>query len=199
MDHNSSSLPLISIINHKILESADLKYMLKEQAGVISAIAEEICATFRRENKIMLCGNGGSAADAQHIAAELAGKFYVDRKPLPAIALTTNTSVLTALANDYAYEEVFSRQVRALAKNGDMVIGISTSGNSANVISALEEAKKCGAMAVAFTGTGGRLKDIADICLTVSSEDTPRVQEAHITAGHIICYLVEKMLFGGLK
>lgn len=198
MDFSGNNTSLIEIIDSKIQDSASLKLMLKGQSEVISDIAIEIAEAFSRGNKVLLCGNGGSAADAQHIAAELAGKFYRDREPLPAIALTVNTSVLTAIANDYSYKEVFVRQVRAMVKGGDIVVGISTSGSSDNVILALEEAKKCGARTVAFTGSGGKLKSVADLCLTVYSADTPRIQEAHITAGHIICYLVEEMLFGGL-
>lgn len=184
------------IISNQVDDSVKLKTGLKNQKDIILEIAVEITSAVARGNKVLLCGNGGSAADAQHIAAELAGKFCRDRKPLPAIALTTNTSVMTALANDYGYEETFARQVLALAKNGDIVIGLSTSGNSTNVVLALEEAKKCGAITVAFTGTGGLIKNFADICLTVASKDTPRIQETHITAGHIICYLVEEILFG---
>jgi D-sedoheptulose 7-phosphate isomerase len=186
----------LSLINNQIEESFKVKEALRERAETILTIAAELAATFRQGNKVLLCGNGGSAADAQHIAAELAGKFKLDRSPLPAVALTTNTSVLTALANDFGYNEVFSRQVRALAAPGDVVIGISTSGNSPNIILALEEAKAKRALAVAFTGSGGSLKEAADLCLYVPSEDTPRIQEAHITAGHIICALVEEELFG---
>ena len=148
---------------------------------------------------MLLFGNGGSAADAQHIACELGGKFYLDRAPLPVIALTTNTSSLTAIGNDYSYEEIFARQVRGLAKQGDIVVGISTSGNSPNVLRGIEEAKQLGAITVAFTGQGGRLKELAEYVLSVPSSDTPRIQEAHITAGHIICYLVEDTLFGNKK
>lgn len=197
MDNTYDTALLVETVNEKIQESVDVKLMLKEQAEIIAGIASELAAALKAGNKVLLCGNGGSAADAQHIAAELAGKYYRDREPLNAIALTTNSSVITALANDYSYGEIFARQVRAMARQGDMVIGISTSGNSANVILALEEAQKCGARTVAFTGNGGKLKEIADLCLAVASSDTPRIQEAHITAGHIICYLVEEMLFGG--
>jgi D-sedoheptulose 7-phosphate isomerase len=136
------------------------------------------------------------SADAQHIAGELAGKFYLDRDPLPAIALTTNTSSLTAIANDYGYDQVFARQLRGLVNKGDIVIGISTSGSSPNVTIAMEEAKRHGAIIIAFTGQGGKLKEIAEYVLSIPSTDTPRIQEAHITAGHIIAYLVEEALFG---
>jgi len=163
------------------------------------AMADLLVDAFRKGNKVLLFGNGGSAADAQHIACELAGKFYLDRAPLPAIALTTNTSSLTAIANDYSYEEVFVRQVKGLVKQGDVVIGISTSGNSPNVLRGIEEAKRLGATTIALIGRGGRLKKSADYVLSVPSDDTPRIQEAHITAGHIICYLVEQALFGNRK
>jgi D-sedoheptulose 7-phosphate isomerase len=158
-------------------------------------IAKVIINAFRGGKKVLLFGNGGSAADAQHIACELAGKFYLDRSPLPAIALTTNTSSLTAIANDYGYDMVFLRQLQKLVQGGDVVIGISTSGSSPNVVAAIGEARRCGAITVAFTGQGGELKDCADHVISVPSRDTPRIQEAHITAGHIICYLVERELF----
>lgn len=186
-------------IARQIEESAELKIALKAQTGLLIKIAEQITQAFRKGNKVILFGNGGSAADAQHIASELAGKFYLDRDPLPAIALTANTSSLTAIANDYSFETVFSRQVRGLAKKGDIVIGISTSGNSPNVLRGVEEAKRLGASTVAFTGQGGKLKKLADYALLIPSTDTPRIQEAHITAGHIVCYLVEESLFGSEK
>jgi len=179
----------------QIEESARLKECLREQAGKLMTIADQLTEAFRRGNKVLLCGNGGSAADAQHIASELAGKFYFDRDPLPAIALNTNTSSLTAIANDYSFEDVFARQVRGLVKKGDVVIGISTSGASKNVILALEEAKRRGAVTIAFAGQEGPLNKLADYVLAVPSRDTPRIQETHITAGHIICCLVEEALF----
>jgi len=160
-------------------------------------IAEQVTLALGKGNKVLIFGNGGSAADAQHIAAELVGRFCKERMPLPAIALTTNTSSLTAIANDYGYEELFARQVKGLAKEGDIVIGISTSGNSANVIRGIEQAKALKVVTIAFTGSGGNLSGLADYELAIPSTDTPRIQEAHITAGHIICYLVEEALFGG--
>ena len=183
-------------IAKQIEDSIQLKKYLQKEAKDLVAIANLLVDAFQKGNKALLFGNGGSAADAQHIACELAGKFYLDRPPLPAIALTTNTSSLTAIGNDYSYEEIFARQVRGLAKQGDVVVGISTSGNSPNVIRGIEEAKRFGATTIAFTGRGGRLKELADHVLCVPSVDTPRIQEAHITAGHIICYLVEQALFG---
>jgi len=184
-------------IKNQIEESIRLKEYLATRVEVLMSMANELARGFRSGNKVLLFGNGGSAADAQHIASELAGRFYRDREPLPAIALTTNTSSLTAIANDYNYETVFVRQLQGLVKKGDVVIGISTSGNSPNVLLAIEEAKHCGAVTIAFTGKGGKLKELVDHALSIPSEDTPRIQEAHITAGHIICYLVEEILFGG--
>lgn len=183
-------------IKSQIEESIRLNKYLATEVEILMSIADKLVSGFRRGNKVLLFGNGGSAADAQHIASELAGRFYRDREPLPAIALTTNTSSLTAIANDYGYEMVFVRQLQGLVKKGDVVIGISTSGNSPNVLLAIEEAKRCSAVAIAFTGKGGKLRELADYTLSIPSEDTPRIQEAHITAGHIICYLVEEELFG---
>lgn len=162
----------------------------------ISNAAEIIIHVLKNGNKIFFCGNGGSAADAQHLAAELLGKFYIDREPLPAIALTTNTSVLTAIGNDYSYDEIFVRQLKGLGISGDVLVGISTSGNSKNVIKAMEYAKKAGIKTIALTGkTGGIMKEYADVLLNVPSTDTPRIQEAHILIGHIICEIVEEQLF----
>jgi len=183
----------------QIEDSIELKKYLRQETKNLVAMADLLVDAFRKGNKVLLFGNGGSAADAQHIACELAGKFYLDRDPLPAIALTTNTSSLTAIANDYSYEEVFGRQVKGLVKQGDVVIGISTSGNSPNVLRGIEEAKRLGVTTIAFTGRGGRLSELADYVLSIPSGDTPRIQEAHITAGHIICYLVEQALFGNRK
>lgn len=180
----------------QIEQSIRLKRHLRGKVQTLIAIADQLVAALRKGNKVLLFGNGGSAADAQHIACELAGRFYKDRDPLPAIALTTNTSSLTAIANDYGYETIFVRQLRGLVREGDVVIGISTSGGSPNVLLAIEEAKRRGAITVAFTGEGGELGDLADHVLSFPSRDTPRIQEAHITAGHIICFLVEEGLFG---
>jgi D-sedoheptulose 7-phosphate isomerase len=169
-----------------------------ETLKLIGEIAELIVKAYRNGKKVILFGNGGSAADAQHIAAELMGKYYLERDPLPAIALTVNTSSLTALGNDYSFGLIFARQLEALGEAGDVVIGISTSGDSENVIRALEVAKGKGLMTVGFTGRdGGRLKnDVVHYCLNIPSEDTPRIQEGHITMGHIICEIVERELFG---
>jgi len=148
--------------------------------------------TLKNGSKILLCGNGGSAADAQHIAAELTGRYKTERRGLPAIALTTDTSALTAIGNDYGYEKVFDRQVEALANKGDLLIGISTSGNSANIISALSTAKELGCNTVGFSGRdGGEMNKVCDINLVVPSNDTPRIQEMHILFGHTLCQIVD--------
>jgi D-sedoheptulose 7-phosphate isomerase len=184
------------IIRAQFEESLYLIKYLQSETGLLTNIADEMARAFRSGKKVLLCGNGGSAADAQHIAAELTGKFYYNRKPLPAVALTVNTSILTAIANDFGYDQVFSRQVQSLVNQGDVVIGISTSGNSRNVILALQEARQLGAIIVALSGRGGSLRQTADYALCIPSEDTPRIQEAHIACGHMICYLVEEALFG---
>jgi D-sedoheptulose 7-phosphate isomerase len=180
----------------QIEESMQLRESLQAEAKTVVAISDQLVQALRRGNKVLLFGNGGSAADAQHIACELAGRFSRDREPLPAIALSTNTSSLTAIANDYGYEAVFARQLRGLVKKGDIVIGISTSGNSPNVLLAIEEANRRGAVTIALTGQGGKLKELAHYVVAVPSTSTPRIQEAHITIGHIICHLVEEELFG---
>jgi D-sedoheptulose 7-phosphate isomerase len=173
------------------------KELQKTRVEVIARIAEVIVGAYRQGNKVLWFGNGGSAADAQHLACELVSRFYLERKALASIALTTNTSELTAIANDYDFDQVFARQVEALVNPGDIVIGISTSGNSQNVIEGIKEAKHLGAITVAFTGAaGGKLKGNVDFLLDVPSSVTPHIQESHIMIGHIICYLVEKELFG---
>jgi D-sedoheptulose 7-phosphate isomerase len=184
------------VISAKLKESADIKLQL--DTSVIKEIAEAIIDAYKNKKKVVLFGNGGSAADAQHIAAELVGKYKLIRDPLPALALSTNTSILTACGNDYGYETVFSKQVQAIVEKDDIVIGISTSGTSPNVLLAISAAKEKGAKTVGFTGadkTG--LGEAVNIWLGVPSKDTPRIQESHITAGHIICFLVENALFGG--
>jgi D-sedoheptulose 7-phosphate isomerase len=184
------------VVRYKLKESAETK--MKLDSKVIVKIADTIINAYRKKNKVVLFGNGGSAADAQHIAAELVGKYKMIRDPLPALALSVNTSILTACGNDYGYDTVFLKQVQALVEKGDVVIGISTSGTSPNVVKAIKEAKKMGAITVGFTGEGKTgLGAIVDIWLSVPSKDTPRIQESHITAGHIICFLVENALFGG--
>ena len=190
-----SSMSKKAVVTQQIRESASLCTGLARQADAIVEIAEHITNAFRQGKKVLLFGNGGSAADAEHIACELAGKFTLFRDPLPAIALTTNTASLTAIGNDFGYEEVFARQLRGLVAKDDVVIGLSTSGASANVIKAIEEANRQGAISVAFTGAEGKLKGIAQHVLSIPSTDTPRIQEAHMLAGHIICGLVEQSLF----
>jgi len=187
-------------VKRQLEDGIRLKAYLQQNVQQLVTIANEIVKAFERGNYAYIFGNGGSAADAQHFAAELAGRFYMDRNPLPAIALTTNTSVLTAIANDYGYENIFIRQLSAMAKKGDVAIGIGVSGNSTNVVLALVEAKKRGLVTIGFTGSGGgKTAEIVDYLIAVPSKDTPRVQEAHTTIYHIVCYLVEKALFGNNK
>ena len=151
---------------------------------------------FRNDKKMLFCGNGGSASDAQHIAAELSGRFYSDRSPLYAEALHVNSSYMTAVANDYGYKETYARMVEASGRKGDVLVGISTSGNSPNVVKAMLNAKEIGMVTVGFTGSkGGKMKEICDIMIQVPSDDTPRIQEVHILVGHIICQLIEEEMF----
>ncbi len=173
-----------------ILDNPDFLFRIQQAA-------EMITDSLRSGGKIHFCGNGGSAADAQHLAAELSGRFYFDRPPLNAEALHCNTSYLTAVGNDYGYDLIFSRLLRGTAKAGDVIVGISTSGNSKNILKAFEAAKEMGVKIIAMTGeTGGTMKDYADILLNVPSTDTPRIQESHIMIGHIVCELVETAMFG---
>lgn len=170
--------------------------LIKAELDAIESAAQAVIAALKSEGKVIIFGNGGSAADSQHIAAELVGRFLKERKGLPAIALSTNTSILTAIANDYSYSRVFSRQLEALAEKNDVIIGISTSGKAENVIEAVELANKKGLATIALTGCdGGGLARAAKISIIVPSKSTPRIQEAHVTIGHIICQLVEEALF----
>jgi D-sedoheptulose 7-phosphate isomerase len=156
-----------------------------------------ITNAFRKGNRVFFCGNGGSAADAQHLAAEFSGRFYKDRKALPAEALHANSSYLTAVANDYGFEHVYARLIEGNASAGDVLVGLSTSGNSLNIIKAFETARNAGVTTIAFTGiTGGQMKSLSDHLINVPSSDTPRIQESHILIGHIICQLVEEEFFG---
>jgi len=182
------------MIQEIILESIRVKEgLLKDNVGQILEISEKIIAAFKKGGKLIIFGNGGSASDAQHIAAELVGRFKKDRPALPAIALTTNTSIITALANDFGYDIIFARQIEALAVKNDLALGISTSGKAKNVALGLKQAKKMGLLTIALTGSdGGDIVKIADISLVVSSPVTARIQEAHILIGHIICELVEE-------
>ena len=186
-------------IGDRLKESAKLKEAIaSSQVNAIRSIAELVINTYRNGGNVVLFGNGGSAADAQHIAAELVGKFLLKRQAFPAVALNTNTSIVTAIANDYGYDEVFSRQVEALVTDKDVVIGISTSGNSKSVVDAIALANRKGAKTIGLIGgDGGKLAKIAELTLIVPSDSTPRIQEAHITIGHIVCEIVEKELAEG--
>ena len=168
-----------------------------EFINIIESISNTIVDSLNNGNRIYFCGNGGSAADAQHLAAEFSGRFYTDRKALPAEALHCNTSYLTAVANDYSYDVVYARLIDGIGNTGDILIGLSTSGNSANIVKAFETAKEKGIITVGFTGTsGGVMKGLSDYLVNVPSTDTPRIQESHIMVGHIICQLVEEKYFG---
>ena len=186
-------------IQQIIEQSIKVKQELLNQSHVLESIQKSvdvIVDCYKHNGKVLFCGNGGSAADSQHLAAELSGRFYFDREPLYAEALHVNTSYLTAVANDYSFDMVFSRMVKASGNPSDVLVGISTSGNSQNIINAMLEAKNKGMYTIAMTGsTGGKMKDIADILINVPSTDTPRIQEAHIMIGHIICEEVESTLF----
>lgn len=162
----------------------------------LQSIANQMISTFKLGGQVLFCGNGGSAADAQHLSAELTGRYLLNRPPLNAEALHVNTSFLTAVANDFSYNDIYARLIEAKGKKGDILIAISTSGNSENIIQAILAAKKCNMICVGFTGQeGGKMKDICDFLLAVPSKDTPRIQEVHILLGHIICEIVEKEMF----
>lgn len=189
---------MISIENI-IKDSIDVKQLILSDKALIKRIhdAAELCVdSLKKGGKIHFCGNGGSASDAQHLAAELSGRFYYDRAPLNAEALHVNTSYLTAVANDYSFEMVYARMLQASAKKGDVLIGISTSGNSANILKAFEKAKEMGVMTIGMTGeTGGKMANSCDILLNVPCRCTPRIQESHIMIGHIICEIIESTIF----
>lgn len=184
-----------------IKSSIDTKqkiYVDEAMIDLLQQIAKATAQSLKNGNKALFCGNGGSAADAQHIAAELSGRFYTDRDPLPAEALHVNSSYMTAVANDYSFDVVYSRMIKGIARKGDVLFAISTSGNSKNIINALEEGKKAGMITIGLTGeSGGKMRDICDYILRVPSNDTPRIQESHIMFGHIICQLIEEELFTG--
>lgn len=189
----------IERIKSIIQSSIDVKESILQEDSLIQALsdtADFITQTFQKKNKVLLCGNGGSAADAQHLAAEFTGRFYKDREPLFAEALHVNTSYLTAVANDYSFDEVYSRLIKAKGNAGDVLIAISTSGNSSNIIKAAQQAQAQQLKVIGFTGaSGGLLKDSCDWLINVPSTDTPRIQEAHILVGHILCELVERSIF----
>ena len=186
-------------IKESITESVAVKQRIlydDHLIEVIKDVAETCTKAFCNGNKVLFCGNGGSAADAQHLAAEFSGRFYYDRAPLPSEALHVNTSYLTAVANDYSFDEVYARILKGLGKEGDILIAISTSGNSKNILRALEEAHALGMITVGLTGeSGGKMRDHCDFLINVPSSDTPRIQESHIMIGHIICEFVESSIF----
>ncbi|KAA2243015.1 D-sedoheptulose 7-phosphate isomerase [Chitinophaga agrisoli] len=192
-------MSLIEKISNTIQESIKVKQAIIGDAallGTIQQVAEAITKSLQDNKKILFCGNGGSAADAQHLAAEFSGRFYKDRTPLYAEALHCNTSYMTAVGNDYGYEQVYARILRGIGQPGDVLVGISTSGNSQNILEAYKVAKDKGMIIISMTGqTGGKMKDDSNYLINIPSTDTPRIQESHITVGHIICEIVENNLF----
>lgn len=189
-------LPTIERIIQASIDTKQKVLNNKELLQTVEKVVPLIATAFRNGNKVLFCGNGGSAADAQHLAAEFSGRFYTDRDALPAEALHCNTSYMTAVANDYSYDVVYSRIVKGTGRPGDVLIGLSTSGNSVNIVKAMEQAREKGMITIAFTGeSGGKMKDCCDYLINVPSTDTPRIQECHITIGHVICQLVEAALF----
>lgn len=185
----------------KSLEEISYNFIqLKTQAETINQIAKALIDSLSKGHKVIFCGNGGSAADSQHLAAELMGRYKIDRNPMAAVSLTVDTSALTAIGNDYGYEKIFSRQLRGIGKEGDVLVGISTSGNSKNILDAFKIANKMRITTIAFTGSkGGSMKDLANICLCVPSNITNNIQEMHIACGHLICGIVESYFFGKNK
>lgn len=190
----------ISAIKNIIEGSIDVKKQLlsdEVMLNQINTVTNAITEAFKNGNSVYFAGNGGSAADAQHLAAEFSGRFYKDRKALPSDALHCNTSYLTAVANDYSFDVIYARLLEGLAKPGDVLVGISTSGNSANIVKAFEMAKTIGVVTIGFTGaSGGKMKELSDYLINIPSNTTPRIQESHILVGHIICELVEIQIFG---
>jgi D-sedoheptulose 7-phosphate isomerase len=190
----------MDFIRKQIEESLKVKNLLLDDMNYLQAIktaARLCCKALSNDKKIIFVGNGGSAADAQHLAGELVNRFGFERPGLSAIALTTDTSVITSISNDYGFEKLFSRQVQALGKKGDVLLAISTSGNSANILEGIKEARSAGITTIGLTGrSGGEMSQLCDLCLKVPSDDTPRIQEAHILTGHIICSMIENSLFG---
>jgi D-sedoheptulose 7-phosphate isomerase len=186
-------------IKNIIAESIQVKNQILADDKLLQTVKDCVyilVTAFKNGNKVLFCGNGGSASDAQHLAAEFSGRFYTDRDALPAEALHCNTSYITAVGNDYGYDVIYSRLIKGIGNKGDVLIGLSTSGKSKNIIKAFETAKEKGMITIAFTGsTGGKLKPLADHLINVPSDDTPRIQESHITLGHIICQLVEEQYF----
>lgn len=199
MEAKDNSAALCSLLRNRIGRSIELKEVLLNDDnfhGLVVQVAMRIVKSLGLGGKVFFFGNGGSAADAQHLAAEFTGRFLKERRALPALALSVNSSSLTAIGNDYGFDLVFARQLEALGKEGDVAVGISTSGNSSNVIRALEAAKSKSIFSVALTGkSGGKLKNVADCTICIPSEETPRIQECHILTGHLICEMVEEVLF----
>jgi len=189
---------MLETINKHLNEHvAAIRDLSDEHVGVLVDITNAMVNTYKNDGKVVFFGNGGSAQDAEHLAAELVGRFTMDRRSLPAMSLNINTSILTAVSNDFNYNQVFERQIEALVNSGDVVIGLSTSGDSENIIRGILKARDKGAKTIGFTGRGGgKLKGIVHILFEVPSDNTPRIQEVHITVGHIICQLVEEALFG---
>ena len=187
------------IIDDIVQESIKVKELFISGCNEdLITLANKIVSSFTSDRKLMICGNGGSAADAQHISAEFVNRFEMERPPLPAISLSTDTSIITCIGNDYSFDDIFTKQIKAIGLEGDVLLAISTSGNSQNVISAAETARDMGIYVAGLAGgKGGKLKDVCDLCLTVPSDITARVQESHILAGHIICKLVDYILFQG--
>ena len=186
---------IINLINESVRTFTNISKD-QDQVVLIENITNTILNAFKSNNKLLLCGNGGSAADAQHIAAELSGRFEIDRKPLNAEALHVNSSFVTAVANDYGYEEVYSRMVEAIGKNGDILLALSTSGNSKNIIRAIDKANSLGLITIGFSGNdGGAMQNLCKYNLIIPSDNTARIQEAHILVGHIICKLIEQKMF----
>ena len=186
---------IINLINESVRTFTNISKD-QHQVVLIENITNAILNAFKSDNKLLLCGNGGSAADAQHIAAELSGRFEIDRKPLNAEALHVNSSFVTAVANDYGYEEIYSRMVEAIGKNGDILLALSTSGNSKNIIRAIDKANSLGLITIGFSGNdGGAMQNLCKYNLIIPSDNTARIQEAHILVGHIICKLIEQKMF----
>ena len=191
----------MDFIKNKIQESISVKELILSDCDLlkqVNDVADKLITCFNNNGSVYFCGNGGSAADAQHLAAELSGRFYIDRRPLSSDALHCNTSFLTAVANDYSYDEIYARLITGIGRKGDVVVGLSTSGNSKNIVKAFQRCRELGISTIALTGeSGGEMKSLTDICLCVPSSDTPRIQESHIMLGHIICEIVENTLFKG--
>ena len=182
-----------ALVEKDLRTSAEVKLAMLDDVGSIVEIARVWATALSNGNKIMFCGNGGSAADSQHLAAEFVGRFQRERGPLPSLALTVDSSILTAVSNDYGFEQVFARQVSAHGVKGDVLVGLTTSGDSSNVLMAFETASELGITTIAFSGNSGRAIEIADYCVAVPSGETPRIQEVHIAVGHVLCGLVDEM------